>query len=293
VSYPKLLRRYFPGFRKPDRESTPLAPHTHWYRRRWRGRKGDVQVLDRVMVLRQSQESKTRVETTVQEKKMLKKGVQTIEKKGLHYIVESGNTVKRFKPWLGDAFSIFYDVIMERSIFPKKLSADMGTHYEILSKTLKDIHSKRVLELATGSGSAVIFLDKDNHYTGTDISPGLLRKAVKRFRAAGFEGAEFYITVGDDLPFDDGTFSICLCILSLNFFNDIKRAFREIKRVLVPGGVFVCAVPVPERKSLKSKIRGTLYSEDELAEICTEQGFTFERIPEDNGSILYFKAFLE
>ena len=224
---------------------------------------------------------------------MLKKGIRAVEKKGLYYIAENGNSVKKFKPWLGDAFSFLYDAIMERSIFPKKLSADMDTHYGILVKTLADIHSQRVLELATGSGSAVHFLAKDNHYTGTDISPGLLRRAVKRFRAAGFEWAEFYVTGADDLPFEDGTFSICLCILSLNFFNDIRGVFQEIKRVLVPGGVFVCAVPVPERKNPKSVIRGTLCSEEELAEISTEQGFTFERIPEDNGSIVYFKALLK
>jgi SAM-dependent methyltransferase len=232
-------------------------------------------------------------ETIVQEKEMLQKGTRTIEKKGLQYIVENGNDVKRFKPWLGDAFSFLYDFIMENSIFPKKFGGDMSKHYEILSQELKDIRSKRILELATGSGSAVNFLEIDNQYTGTDISPGLLGKAVKSFRAAGFEGAEFYVTSADDLPFDDSTFSICLCILSLNFFNDIKRVFQEIKRVLVPGGVFVCCVPVPERNRLQSTIRGTLCSEEELAGICKEHGFRFVSIPVENGALLYFKALLK
>lgn len=223
---------------------------------------------------------------------MLKKGVRTIDKKGLHHIAEYGSNVKRFKPWLGDFFSFLYDFIMERLIFPKKFGGDMSKHYEILSQILKDIHSKRVLELATGSGSTVNFLEKDNLYTGIDISPGLLRKAVKSFRGAGFEEAEFYVTSADDLPFDDSTFSICLCILSLNFFNDIKRVFQEIKRVLVPGGVFVCCVPVPERNRLQSTIRGTLLSEEELAQLCKEHGFDFVSIPFENGALLYFKALL-
>jgi ubiquinone/menaquinone biosynthesis C-methylase UbiE len=182
---------------------------------------------------------------------------------------------------------------MKSSIFPKKFGGEMSKHYEILGQTLKDIHSKHVLELATGSGSAVNFLDKDNQYTGTDISPGLLRKAVKSFRAAGFEGAEFYVTSAEDLPFDDRTFSICLCILSLNFFNDIKRVFQEVKRVLALDGVFVCCVPVPERNKLQSTIRGALYSEDELAGICKEHGFRFVSIPFENGALLYFKALLK
>ena len=221
---------------------------------------------------------------------MLKSGIKIIDKKGLKYIAKNGNDVKNFKPWIGDVLSFLYDFIMENSIFPKKFGSDIGKHYEILGQVLNNIHSQRVLELATGSGSTANFLERDNQYTGTDISPGLLRKAVKRFRDTGFEGAEFYVTSAEDLPFDDNTFSICLCVLSLNFFNDIKTVLQEIKRVLEPGGIFVCCVPVPERNRLQSTIRGTLYSEEELAGICKEHGFGFESIPHENGALLYFKA---
>lgn len=229
----------------------------------------------------------------MQDKDILKRGIRTIDKKGLHYIVENGDDVKRLQPWLGDSFSFLYDFLMKNSIFPKKFGGDMSKHYEILRQTLKDVHSKRVLELATGSGSAVNFLEKDNQYTGTDISPGLLKKAMKNFRAAGFNRAEFYVASADDLPFEESTFSTCLCILSLNFFDDVKKVFQEVKRVLAPDGVFVCCVPVPERNRLQSTIRGTLYSEEELAEICKEYGFGFTSNPIENGALLYFKALLE
>jgi len=221
---------------------------------------------------------------------MLKSGIRVIKKKGLCYIAESETGVRRFKPWLGDSFSFLYDFIMKKSIFPRKFGGDMGEHYEILSRELKDIHGKRVFELATGSGSAVNFLSNDNQYTGTDISPGLLGKAVKNFRAAGFREAEFYVTGADDLPFADDVFSICLCILSLNFFNDVRKVLQEIARVLVPGSVFICSVPVPERNRLKSTIRGTLYSEEELGKICRENGFSFESVTAENGALLYFRA---
>ncbi len=220
----------------------------------------------------------------------LKDDVRVVEKKGLHYIADDEGDVERFKPWLGDSFSFLYDSIMERSIFPKKFGGDMGGHYEILGRELEDVHGERVLELATGSGSAVEFLRNDNRYTGTDISPGLLRRAVKRFREAGFEKAEFYVASAEDSPFEDGAFSVCLCILSLNFFDDAEEVFREVARVLAPDALFLCSVPVPERNELQSTIRGTLYSEGELESLCQKNGLRFESIPAENGALLYFKA---
>ena len=221
---------------------------------------------------------------------MLKKGIKTIDKDGLTYIVDEKNRVLKYKPWLGDIFSFLYDSIMENSVFPKKLGADLNRHYDILGKVLQNVHKQRVLELATGTGSVVHFLPNDNHYTGTDISPGLLKRAVKNFRNAGFTGADFYVTGADNLPFEDNHFNIILCILSLNFFLDINKVFKEINRISAAKAVFICSVPVPERNKLKSKIRGTLYSEEDLMHICQENAFRYERIPVENGSLLYFRT---
>jgi ubiquinone/menaquinone biosynthesis C-methylase UbiE len=224
---------------------------------------------------------------------MLRHGTRLINKKGLNYVVGLDGKPLQFKPWLGDSFSFFYDFIMRKSIFPKKFGSDMANHHDILRRELNSVHGEHVLELATGSGSAINFLANDNRYTGTDISPGLLKEAAKKFLSAGFKEVEFYVANATHLPFEDGTFSKCLCILSLNFFDDIKRVFQEISRVLVPDGVFVCCVPVPERNSLQSTIRGTLHSEEELAGLCKEHGLKFSSIPIENGALLYFKAVLE
>jgi SAM-dependent methyltransferase len=226
----------------------------------------------------------------LQECEVLKKEIKVFNRKGLHHIVDHKGSLLKFKPWLGDAFSFLYDFIMRRSIFPKKFGGDMNRHYEILSKELQDVHGKRVLELAAGTGSAVNFLPNDNPYTGTDISPGLLRKGIKSFGDAGFNHAEFYVTGAEDLPFDDNMFDVVLCILSLNFFNDIKAVFKELERVAAPGAVLICSVPVPERKKTKSTIRGILYSEKEWERICRENGFVYEAIPSENGTLLYFRA---
>lgn len=166
----------------------------------------------------------------------------------------------------------------------------MNRHYDILSNALKGVHGKRVLELAAGSGSAINFLPNDNHYTGIDISPGLLKKAVKGFRNAGFKHAAFYVTRMEALPFDDNQFDVVLCILSLNFVDDIKKVILEINRVAAPGAILFCSVPVPERNTVQSSIRGTLYSEEALGRICKAHGFSYQTIPAENGALLYFRT---
>jgi ubiquinone/menaquinone biosynthesis C-methylase UbiE len=224
---------------------------------------------------------------------MLKRGIKVINKKGLYYIIQNGGNLVKFKPWLGDAFSFLYDFIMKNFIFPKKFGGDMSKHYEIIRQELKYIHGKKVLELATGSGSAVNFLPNDNYYTGTDISPGLLKKALKNFQKASFKNAEFYVARADNLPFDDNNFDVVLCILSLNFFDDIKKVFKEIQRVSDKDANLICCIPIPERNNLQSTIRGSLYSEKELKKICKENNLNFESITVENGALLYFKAILQ
>ena len=221
---------------------------------------------------------------------MLKKDTHAMQKHGLNYLVGFDSKPRRFKPWLGDSLSFLYDLIMKRSIFPRKLAADITKHHDILRKELKDVHGRSVLELATGTGSATLFLENDNFYIGTDISPGLLKRAARKCHAAGFEQAELYVTSADDLPFDESVFDLCLCILSLNFFDDLNQVVQEVYRVLIPGSFFLCVVPVPERNIRGSRIRGMMRSEGELREVFHDQGFVFERLSDDNGALLYFKA---
>jgi SAM-dependent methyltransferase len=226
-------------------------------------------------------------------KNTLKTGIRTIEKRGIHYVLDDTNKNKSIKPWLGDCLSFMYDRVMKNSIFPKKFGGDIKHHFDILRRELKDIHGKHVFELATGSGNTAFFLNSDNDYTGTDISPGLLRKAANRFVASGFKNARFYVVPAEALPFESDSFDVGLCHLSLNFFIDIRSSIRELRRVLVPGAFLFCSVPVPERNYLNATIRGTLLTEEELRSRFEAQGFSFSPLPDENGALLYFTAILD
>ena len=222
----------------------------------------------------------------------LKKEVQVAERGGIRFLLDGRGRVLRQRAWLSSALAFCYDFVMRFSVFPKKLGADIDRHGEILRELLQDVHGKRILELGAGSGAAAYFLAPDNSYVGTDVSPGLLRQARRKFEEQGFQSAEFYAVPAEDLPFRDDIFDGCLCILALNFFDDVARVFEEVRRVLRPGGVFLCAAPVPERNARGNVIRGTLRSEAEIARMASACGLRFETLPAQNGCILYFRACL-
>lgn len=99
----------------------------------------------------------------------------------------------------------------------------------------------RVLELGSGAGLHTgVLLDAGAEVTATDISVNALAllahgitdvQARRRFRT---QQADM-----ESLPFDDGAFDVVACAGSLSY-GDPALVDREIRRVLVRGGSFVC-----------------------------------------------------
>jgi hypothetical protein len=112
-------------------------------------------------------------------KLMIKETDNIVKKNGIYHLLGDNNKIRKYKPWLGDLFSFFYDRIMEKSIFPKKFNGSIDKHFQILKTEFENIHNKNILEFATGSGNSIEFLNNDNIYTGIDISLGLLQLANK------------------------------------------------------------------------------------------------------------------
>ncbi|NOZ46552.1 MAG: class I SAM-dependent methyltransferase, partial [Chlorobi bacterium] len=104
---------------------------------------------------------------------------------------------------------------------------------------------------------------------------------------------ELYNTNAEILPFDENTFDFAICNLSLNFFDNIDLFLQNLRRILKTNSTCFFSVPIPERKPEKSKIRGTLYSENELNELFKKYSFDFKNKPYENGAVLYFTAILK
>jgi ubiquinone/menaquinone biosynthesis C-methylase UbiE len=140
------------------------------------------------------------------------------------------------------------------------------------------------------SGDAIRFLNNNIIYAGVDISIGLLRIAKKKFNLHGFTNFELYCADASETPFQDNTFDIAICNLSLNFFHNVDNFISESHRILKLNGILYCSVPIPERKKSEATIHGRLHKLVDLKKMFEYKNFSFEPLPYENGALLYFKA---
>jgi len=104
--------------------------------------------------------------------------------------------------------------------------------------SLRRLHSspgRDVLINGIGSGLDIPHLPPGHHYTGTDITPAMLRKARQR---ADQYGMDIMLREADTmaLPFDPASFDIVVMHLILAVVPDPALALQEACRVLRPGG---------------------------------------------------------
>jgi ubiquinone/menaquinone biosynthesis C-methylase UbiE len=112
--------------------------------------------------------------------------------------------------------------------------------------------SDDVLDVATGPGTlALLAAPKAAHVVAVDFSPGMLKVLEARAAAANVRNIETGVMDAQALALDDGRFDAAYCLFGFMFFPDRARAFRELCRVLEPGGRALVATWAPiERRPL-------------------------------------------
>jgi SAM-dependent methyltransferase len=103
---------------------------------------------------------------------------------------------------------------------------------------------KRVLETAAGTGIVTRqlrdFLPFGVHVTATDLNAPMLEVAQTKFRSG--EEVDFQPADAAALPFSDGTFDAVVCQFGVMFFPQKDASYREVCRVLTPGGHYLFSV---------------------------------------------------
>jgi arsenite methyltransferase len=97
-----------------------------------------------------------------------------------------------------------------------------------------------VVDLGSGGGLDVFLASKrvgpTGRAIGIDMTPAMVERAQANAEAGGYHNVEFHLSTIDKLPLPDASADCIISNCVLNLAPDKPAVFREIARVLKPGG---------------------------------------------------------
>ncbi len=104
---------------------------------------------------------------------------------------------------------------------------------------------ERVLDAGSGAGFdaliAALKVGPGGHVIGVDMTPEMLEKARRNAASLGLSNAEFREGLIEDLPVEDGSIDVVISNGVINLCPDKAAVYRELYRVLQPGGRLMIA----------------------------------------------------
>ncbi len=101
-------------------------------------------------------------------------------------------------------------------------------------------HGERVVDVGSGAGSdsliAARAVGDDGAVIGVDMTPAMLERSRSAASSAGLSHVTFSEGVAEHLPVEDGWADVVISNGVINLVPDKVAAYREIVRVLRPGG---------------------------------------------------------
>ena len=142
-----------------------------------------------------------------------------------------------------EANAVFAGVIPEN--YDRHLGAVLFEPYaRDLAGRLDVKEEARVLEIACGTGIVTRHLRNrlpaGARLVATDLNPPMIDFAQRKL--VGVRGIDWRPADACALPFPAASFDAVVCQFGLMFVPDKSAAFREARRVLVPGGAFLFSV---------------------------------------------------
>ena len=138
---------------------------------------------------------------------------------------------------------------------------------EDLAARVRVLEPNNVLEVACGTGvvtrALATALPNWCEIVATDLNNAMVAHAesVGTARTVSWRQADVMA-----LPYDDESFDVVVCQFGVMFFPDRVAAYREIRRILRPGGTFLCNIwndiEHNEFAAVVTDAVSTLYPED-------------------------------
>jgi ubiquinone/menaquinone biosynthesis C-methylase UbiE len=124
-----------------------------------------------------------------------------------------------------------------------KTESEMALRLCLLGVTRDDYVGRRVLDAGCGTGEySCWYASQGAHVTAVDLSGPSLRAAADYARREGLVTIEFQSQSVLDLNYPDESFDYVSCMGVLHHTPDPYRGFRELCRVLRPGGVLIVSL---------------------------------------------------
>jgi arsenite methyltransferase len=119
-------------------------------------------------------------------------------------------------------------------------AANMGLSCGNPTATARLRRGETVVDLGSGGGLDVFLAAKlvgpEGRAIGIDMTPAMIERARANAEAGGYTNVEFHLANIDQLPLADASADCVISNCVINLAPDKPAVFREIARVLKPGG---------------------------------------------------------
>ncbi len=119
-------------------------------------------------------------------------------------------------------------------------AANMGLSCGNPTATAHIRRGEVVVDLGSGGGLDVFLAAKmvgpEGRAIGIDMTPAMIERAQANAAAGGYQNVEFYLSTIDRIPLPDASVDCIISNCVLNLAPDKQAVFREMARVLKPGG---------------------------------------------------------
>lgn len=122
--------------------------------------------------------------------------------------------------------------------FPEEVLFSLGCGNPLVGADIRP--GETVLDLGSGGGLdcflAAQRVGPAGRVIGVDMTPEMVERATAAARQLGFSNVEFRLGYLEDLPVEDDSVDVVISNCVINLSPDKPRVFREMFRVLKPGG---------------------------------------------------------